>query len=473
MLSIACLFFYSWSLELQVQQQLLLKVVQEAPIQRRPMNTPVKRWGFVPSKHLRIGQTGRRTASAFMMPSRAEKSTRENHYSPRVVILNDVDIAFNHTVPIHGKGQASQRFELPMNHPLSQHKDSADGTVLDFERPFYDQCTPKANNLRAHPTCNSLHEVHLVDDDTTSLLSTKGSWRSVWNIQQNTTVLKMLHFHRPFSTEAYQFHAMDAIVMDQLTASPHIVQAHGFCGPSVLTEKADRGGRDHVKSYDLRNRDRLKIARDLAQGLADLQSLRYWKKYNEHPVLDAVVFAHNDINIANTVHSSDGRVKWNDFNIGVLLRKDRRNDTNCLAPVHFRADLWRSPEEVRNTSYVALDQADVYGFGNILYQIMTRHQPWTHKEVGGMLSLEEIARRKSLGRLPTIPEQYLNTTKLELQALVMATVSCYNPNPARRPSAYELARALTYVYDRVKAKKRVPPGKLKELFWKEKVERKV
>jgi serine/threonine protein kinase len=265
---------------------------------------------------------------------------------------------------------------------------------------------------------------------------------------------------------------MDAMIMDRLTASPHVIDAYGFCGQSVLTEWAPTGGREHVKSYDLKNRQRLKVARDLAQGLADLQALRPLSSpdYTSHDhgkENKLPVFAHNDINIANTVQV-DGQIKWNDFNIGVLLRTQNTNATEmCGSPVRFQADLWRSPEEIRNTSYVRLEQTDVYGFGNILYQTMTRHQPWTHKEPEGSLSVADVAARKRLGRLPTIPEQYKNTTKPELQALLLATMSCYHPNPDKRPTAYELAKGLSLVYDRLSHKKKVTPIFLRDLFVKQ------
>jgi serine/threonine protein kinase len=159
-----------------------------------------------------------------------------------------------------------------------------------------------------------------------------------------------------------------------LTSSPYTVNEYGFCSQSVLTEWAPTGGRDHVKSYDIKSRERLKIARDLARGLADLQSLRHLHSYSD--INRTSVFAHNDINIANTVFVN-GMVKWNDFNIGVLLRTEIHNSAKaCGSPVLFKADMWRSPEEVRNTSYVQVEQSDVYGLGNVLYQVMTRHQPW-------------------------------------------------------------------------------------------------
>jgi len=117
--------------------------------------------------------------------------------------------------------------------------------------------------------------------------------------------------------------------------------------------------------------------------------------------------------------------------------------------------MWRSPEEIQNTSYVQMTQSDVYGLGNILYQTMTRHQPWTYKEPGGALTNTDIANRKINGTIPTIPEQYLNTTKRELQAMFAATNLCFYHVPNRRPTARRLAYGLGSLYNKLKHKERV------------------
>ena len=42
----------------------------------------------------------------------------------------------------------------------------------------------------------------------------------------------------------------------------------------------------------------------------------------------SALLAHNDINAANIVYVND-RVKFNDFNVGVLLRTDERSGNMC------------------------------------------------------------------------------------------------------------------------------------------------
>ena len=462
--------------------------------------------------------------------------------------------------------------------------DDNDTIILDFERPWNEECEPVLTQPLqpiVHPTCNGIHELPSLTtlDIDSSLLSMKGSWRSVWKVSNNdakhrqqlqqqeqesddntstmnetsssllrnattsrkmttsshrSVVLKMLHLHRQFDRESFEAHATDIMVMDQLTASPHVVNAYGFCGQTVVTEFAELSGRDFVKRYDIGSQERLRVARDLARGLADIQALQPLPHdtyistssdnntdtdtggtYDDTPDIP-IVFAHNDITIANTI-MIDGRIKWNDFNIGVFMREKKQRwvdsldskldldtqrrherlpsirstsiasnnadknvnivppsittrtssftaftDTNrdkvgnlCPAPVKYRSDLWRSPEEIKNTSYVQLTQSDVYGLGNILYQTMTRHQPWSFKEPGGVLTVTDVAERKMNGTVPTIPEQYLNTTKRSLQTMFAATNICYYSTPNRRPTARRLAYGLGSLYNKIKYKERV------------------
>jgi hypothetical protein len=504
------------------------------------------------------------TRNNFQMPS-------ESKPLPRTIALNE-KMGVVSGIAEGGRSSPSNmaRTMIMEEVPMQDHDDDDDdddnnngnGKLLDFERPFYNDCDCVLSPLPSvHPTCNSIHELSLTRPETDSaLLSMKGSWRSVWKVdldhrnrkrnlnhteslvknetsssfplnattesnkemQQSSStsvVLKMLHLHRQYNRHSYEAHSTDIMVMDRLTASPYVVDAYGFCGQSVVTEFAASTGREYVKRYDIGSRERMRIARDLARGLADVQALQPMPhdkivantkngSYDDTPSIP-VVFAHNDINIANTI-MVNGRIKWNDFNIGVFMRKERnkpntvfdsskgrhqrppsgrsniKNDESkiadngnfssatttspftaftddnrdkirqlCPAPVIYRSDMWRSPEEIKNVSYVQLTQTDIYGLANIFYQTMTRHQPWTYKEPGGALTKTDIANRKLNGMMPTIPEQYLNTTKRELQTLFAATNLCFFPNPEKRPTARRLAFGLGSLYDKLKHKERV------------------
>jgi serine/threonine protein kinase len=440
--------------------------------------------------------------------------------------------------------------------------------VREFERPFYDDCEPVLNKVHVHPTCNGIHELDFATDThSVSLLSMAGSWRSVWKVLQepnkddddnnfNTSsissstssssssawrneqspplpplILKVLNLERPFGTESFAIHAVDSIVMDRLTASPHVVSSFGFCGCSTVTEFATQSGRDTIKQETLTFRTRLRLARDLARGLAELHASVPLKwgdgsgsalSSSDAPIRARathlplpVLFAHHDINSANIVqidrepiantttsrttpsidvdeYDDDAKkkkkkkeslqeqdqeniqIQWNDFNLGIWLRQPKSSNTtasysstaatlttrgtwnHCLAPVRYEGPLWRSPEEISNTSTVQADQCDVYSFGNILFQMLTKRQPWTHLEENPKKPpLDLIAKAKKVGQFPRLPTKYYNDTstrgsnkgRLEKLVLYEAIQASYRMDPLQRPTAYELANALGMAYD--------------------------
>jgi len=110
------------------------------------------------------------------------------------------------------------------------------------------------------------------------------------------------------------------MAMERLTSSPHVINIYAFCGHSVITEFAD-GPRlgslvDKVKKQPLK---RLKIARDIASGLADIHGI----DGDEN-----ATFIHFDVNPANVVVIGDA-LKFNDFNIGIPMRWNQTSNQRC------------------------------------------------------------------------------------------------------------------------------------------------
>lgn len=343
---------------------------------------------------------------------------------PRIVLLEPRHVPF------------TRKAVLPTRH-AQPHAPSIDPNhyIKPYERPFVNDCTPMADWQRTHhPNCNILHEIETND---VSLLSLSGSWRSVWKVSRNEKplVLKMLHLHRTFDQESFGYHQVDARIMEQLTWSQFIVESFGFCGQSVLTEWAPQDGRSLIKDKSLSSRDRLVLARDLAIGLNHVHSLDFVEGKN-------ATFVHNDINIANIVNTHDHVIKYNDFNIGAMLRWNKTQP--CGYPVRFESKLWRSPEEIANTTYVS-EKTDLYALGNVLFQVLTKHQPWTWLEPNGRLTLDEVARKKLEGGVPHVPSKYLKSNDLTSQGLFFGTLSCYRLDPTDRPTAHELATAFQQV----------------------------
>lgn len=135
-------------------------------------------------------------------------------------------------------------------------------------------------------------------------------------------------FRHDFEDAHFEHDRIDAVAMERLTSSPHVIDVFGFCGHSVLTEFADgpRLGElaDKSKSKPLA---RLKIARDIANGLADVHGIDNKDGNN-------ATFVHLDVNPANVV-SIGGTLKLNDFNIGIIRRWNTTSQEPCGFPAQY------------------------------------------------------------------------------------------------------------------------------------------
>lgn len=375
---------------------------------------------------------------------------------------------------------------------------------------YPEECQPMASwQTTFYPTCNLLHEIDVLSalralvtlqpyqdeeegeeeeaddekdqaktfsdllEDTLQLISTAGSWRTVWrwnrrfpptSLQQSrgslalpTEVLgiKLLRYTRNFTHQSFQQHQIDAMAMERLTSSPYLVHMHAFCGQSVITEWATGSARLHLKENSFGARQRLKLARDIARALAAVHSIDY-------PNATNVTLTHNDINIANAIEV-EGRIKLNDFNIGNLLRWNVTSQRLCHTPIRFRAPFWKSPEENREQEVWA-PPTDVYGLGNLLFQAMTRRQPWTHLEPNGPLNATEVARRKAGGLLPHIPPEYSQSPKIAIQALYYAILACYRWVPEERPTSHQVAIGLEQALAWARIETSVSASQIEELF---------
>jgi hypothetical protein len=133
-------------------------------------------------------------------------------------------------------------------------------------------------------------------------------------------------YEHNFEDAHFEHDRIDAVAMERLTSSPHVINVFGFCGHSVLTEYADvsRVGElaDKAKKKPLA---RLKIASDIANGLADVHGI--------DGDGDAT-FVHLDVNPANVV-SVGGTLKLNDFNIGIIRRWNTTSNSPCGFPAQY------------------------------------------------------------------------------------------------------------------------------------------
>ena len=113
--------------------------------------------------------------------------------------------------------------------------------------------------------------------------------------------------------------------MEKLTSSPYVMNVYGYCGVSVMTE---RGGEElgHV-ARRISSRERVKMAIKVAEGLGDVHGIGGG---------DNASLVHNDINLNNIFVGGNFKTPLlNDFNIAVLLMKDRRTGRACAFTGHY------------------------------------------------------------------------------------------------------------------------------------------
>jgi serine/threonine protein kinase len=438
-------------------------------------------------------------------PSRVEHESDDDKSSlgrPRIVAL-DIDESLSISFP-HNKTTTPSRRQRKrtLPYPMSSFNNNLTTatTFRDFETDWFTKCQPEVD-ISIRPTCNVLHELDSFQGLDISLLSMEGSWRSVWKVQNANTntkedplILKLLHLqhrllhfqHREFDTESYALHAMDSFVMEQISASPYVVGSFGFCGQSIVTEFAKTSGTNTIKDPKLSWESRVRLARDLARGLAELHALSRldWRldfedTHSNHTTTHQqqqqlpLQFAHYDINLANTVSLHSKTIQWNDFNLGVVSRtRTRKNDngtntssSSCPVPIRYKGPLWRSPEEIQNTTghVPQLHPSDVYSLGSLMFTTMTKHQPWTNLEEGDRRTMDDIAAKKAKGELPNVPLRH-QPQRQEAKVLWQATRACFRLDPTQRPTAYQLAVALGTAYDWFRKKRKPTDQAIEELF---------
>ncbi len=234
--------------------------------------------------------------------------------------------------------------------------------------------------------------------------------------------------HR-FEQAYYEHDRVDAQAMEWLTFSPFTIDIYGFCGRSVMTEYADGPHLgtlvDKAKKTPLK---RLKIARDISIGLSHVHYGKTGRTAN---------FVHLDINPANIVVANNS-LKLNDFNIGVMLKRNVTSGLQCSFPAQFPNPQWRSPEEVGESQNLT-EKVDVFSLGHIFFRMICGHEPWNKLELGGKPSSNGLRERVKAGILPRIPDYIMNTTVTEEKIILDAMLASYTVDPEERPSSRDIA----------------------------------
>ena len=448
----------------------------------------------IPIRNTTVGKHSSMFGSLGIWSNHARKPIR--HDKPRAVSLDGRSVSFSSSV-----GYPLVRHSPLELYPAPYTDQTQLYGVLDSDDPrvreTMEQRQPLDNGecvhmkewqTTFHPSCNEIHSMGLeqLGDATSSayfhLFGTHGFWRNAWRVDilsslsnttsndpaagtkfiNDTVVLKTLKINHNFEEAHFEHDRVDAVAMERLTASKHVINIFGFCGHSVVTEYATGYSlgklADKMKKVPLA---RLRIARNIAEGLADVHGIDPdLTTTNDNPdsnssTSSVASLVHLDINPANVI-SVGGTLKLNDFNIGILQRWNVSSingtqKTPCGFPAQFPNPQWRSPEEARNEQNLT-EKVDVFSLGHIFFRLICGHEPWNKLEPGGKPSKTDMSLAVQQGKLPTIPQEIMDSTNEEIVAIRQAMLACYAVDPRKRPSAQQITNQLQNELNRLEQK---------------------
>jgi len=155
----------------------------------------------------------------------------------------------------------------------------------------------------------------------------------------------------------------------------------------------------------------------LQQGIQLADALNY---LHSKVVINKACIIHRDLKPDNIGYSSDGTLKLRDFGLSTCVRT-RTNDFETYAMAGFTGSLrYMAPEVVRSEAYT--EKVDVYGFGLLLYQLITNKLPYN-----GMNKETLIEQVINNNQRPKI-RQYIPSPFFDLLTL------CWHHDPNIRPS---------------------------------------
>ncbi|KAG2440885.1 hypothetical protein HXX76_003739 [Chlamydomonas incerta] len=173
--------------------------------------------------------------------------------------------------------------------------------------------------------------------------------------------------------------------------------------------------RDGSPSFPYGLPDVLRIARDIAAALAYL-----------HPTV-----LHRDLKPGNVLLDESGTAKIGDFGLARFKANTQLSATN----LEVGTTAFCPPEVFTPTEAKVTDRADVWAFGMVLYEMVTRKRPWEGTRNAVIGYLVAIERRR-----PELPEPGHPLCPPPLRSLIER---CWRHNPEERPAAAEVLKRLT------------------------------
>lgn len=235
-----------------------------------------------------------------------------------------------------------------------------------------------------------------------------GSYGEVYKamVRGKIVAVKKLHV-RNLKAEQVDAFCKEASLMCQLNHE-NVVQFIGaVTEPSnlcIITQYCARGSLADLlldPSVEMDFARKLKFALDAARGMLYL--------HTSNPVI-----LHRDLKSDNLLVSADWTAKVADFGLTRFLSEKK-------AMTQVGTPMWMAPEIIMGKKYT--EKADVYAFGIIIWEILTRLEPYEDKE-----PMQIVVEVVNDNLRPTIPDEYKDSP------LVPLMKDAWAADPAQRPT---------------------------------------
>lgn len=391
-----------------------------------------------------------------------------------------------------------------------------------------DGCSDLEWHTYHYPNCNEIHEIDLrrevrhhhqlnnssrkgreEDFELPWGFVGNGLWRDVFSCdprEEATTaavsggvslprppaVLKVMKKEHEYNNRNFERHRRDALVMERLSSSHHLVSIYGYCANTVLTQAIS-----HTLDDVIYARENEEVAKwSPRSGYVTRPTLELWMGTNEdgeplatretelgriHLALGVfrglrdlhegdgttsdkewLPIVHADLQAKQyLVDSRTGRIYLNDFNrCRFMAKRDYFSNSvnnNTLIPKSVTIESCpiyiptapgsaRAPEEYDMAPLS--EKLDIYSAGNILYGIITGNRPWNDER--GKHTKSAIQK----GLRPLVNDTIRNAVGTVDAELTRLLDRVYEHDPTRRAGAREVVDELENLLERELRKKK-------------------
>eukprot|EP01119_Soliformovum_irregulare_P024096 TRINITY_DN856_c0_g1_i1.p1 TRINITY_DN856_c0_g1~~TRINITY_DN856_c0_g1_i1.p1 ORF type:complete len:206 (-),score=72.78 TRINITY_DN856_c0_g1_i1:66-683(-) len=205
--------------------------------------------------------------------------------------------------------------------------------------------------------------------------------------------------------------------MRTMKSHPNVVQYFGISTDKfmcIITEYLEGGSlKQYVKSNSINIQQTKQIMKDIAQGMAHLESQK---------------IVHKDLAARNVLMNQGGQAKVSDFGLSRVSQSGENNTVFTSAEVG--PIKWMPPESLKHRKFTS--KSDVYAFGVTCIEILTKKDPYPD------IDLLQFSMRV-LGEGLNLRNSVPSTVPKTLADLIVA---CLAETPEERPTFREIVTRL-------------------------------